>query len=277
MKRRKQGRRRGEDVEKRHGISMLVTVSFFVIFLRRKRHYCIIISIQEGLNMQELYSKSEDCMMLFQLLKRHLGKQIDYYGTAYTELFSGNYFSHYRESHRAVDYYFGEGIPFYYKFCKDGFLRIQVGNSIYHKTSMSEKLAALSDFYEVFSEVFGEPTAFFTTKEDEEELLSMHWSFVNQEEDIQALKNGTFFDDAELDKVIIMGESKEKTDGYQFNDLTKKVLAKHIGLPFEMLPLVDENIEDFVQFKTGKELRIQEEAKTDGSPVTVLEKKRTWK
>ena len=222
--------------------------------------------------MQELYSKSEDCFELYKNLRRKMGNKIEYAGTAYTELFEGKYFSHFREQHSNLDYLYERGIPFYYKFCKNGFLRIGIGDSIYHKSSVGEKLAALSDFYEVLSETYGEPTVFYTTKDDDEGLLSMHWSFINKEEDIQQFKEGTFFDDAEIDELIIIGEPKQKTNGYQLNDITKKIISKHIGLPFELLSLVDENIEDFVKFKTGNELCVPENTKIDGVPVTSFEK-----
>ena len=226
--------------------------------------------------MQELYSNDKDCYQLYKMLRKKMGNKIEYCDTPYAELFEGKYFSHYREPHSDLDYLFERGLPFYYKFCKDGFLRIGVG-SYHHNTSIGEKLAALSEFYEVLSEKFGEPTVFYTTKNDDEGLLSMQWSFINKEEDIQEFKEGTCFDDAEIDKLIIIGEPKQKTDGYQLNDITKKIISKHIGLPFELLSLVDENIEDFIKFKTKKELSIPEGEKIDGIPVTSSEKKLSLK
>ena len=211
--------------------------------------------------MQELYSKDEDCLELYKILKKKMGDKIDCYGTPYTPLFSGKYFSH----------WLARGINFYYKYCKNGFLRIQIGGSIHHNASVGERLAALSDFYEALSEEFGEPTVFYTTKDDDEGLLSMHWSFINKEEDIQKFKEGSYFDDVETDELIIMGESKQTTEGYQLNDLTKKMISRQIGLPFELLPLVDENIEDFIKFNTGKELSTLAEIKTDEEPTTSLE------
>lgn len=214
--------------------------------------------------MQEIYSKDKDCFELYKLLKKNLGNKIEYYGTPYTALFSGKYFSHYREPHSDIDYLFKRGIPFYYKFCRNGFLRIQVGTSIYRTASVGEKLAALSDFYEVLSEEFGEPTVFYTTKDDEEELLSLHWSFVNKEEDIEKFKEGTYFDDIETDELIIIGEPRQKTEGYQLSNTTRKLISKKVGVPFELLYLVDENVEDFIKHKKGKELSL---------PVTLIEKK----
>ena len=88
--------------------------------------------------MQGLYSKDEDCYELYKILKKKMGDKIDCYGTAYTPLFSGKYFSH----------WLAKGIAYYYKYCKNGFLRIQIGGNIHHNASVGEKLAALSDFYE---------------------------------------------------------------------------------------------------------------------------------
>lgn len=227
--------------------------------------------------MQKLYSKDEDCYELYKTLRKKMGNKIEYSGTPYTELFYGKYFSYYREPHSDLDYLYERGLPFHYKFCKNGFLRIGVGSSIYHNTSVGEKLAALSDFYEVLSEEFGEPNVFYTIKNDDEGLLSMQWAFINKEEEIQKFKDGTYFDDAEIDELIIIGESKQKTDSYQLSYRTKKIISEHIGLPFELLSLVDENIEDYVKFKTGKELNIPEGTKIEGVPVTSFEKNMSLK
>ena len=209
------------------------------------------------------YSNDYDCYELYKMLKRKMGDKIDYYGTPYNALFKGEYFSPYKESKK--------GIPFYYKYCQNVFLRIQVGSSRYHQALEGEKLATLSDFYEVLSEVFGEPTVFYTTKDDKEELLSLQWSFVNKEEDIKKFKEGTYFDDAQIDELIVIDESKER-NGYHLSDLTKKLIAKRIGVPFALIPLVDENIEDFIKFKTGRKLIIPDGAKIEGLPVTSIEK-----
>ncbi len=215
--------------------------------------------------MQKIYSKAEDCYQLYKILKRKMGNKIKFCGTPYTELFSGKYYSD-------NDYLFEKGIPFYYKFCQNGFLRVQVGSN----APVGEKLAVLSDFYEALSEEFGEPTVFYSTEDDDEELLSMHWSFINKEEDIQKFEKGTFFDDnTETNELIIIGKPNQKTDSYQLNDITKKTISKRIGFPLELLPLVDENIEDFIKFKTGKELSVPTDAKMDGVPVTAYENKKT--
>lgn len=223
--------------------------------------------------MQELYSNADDCFELAKLLKRKLGNKIEFYGSPYQGLISGKYFSHYREPHSDIDYLFEKGLPFYYKFCKEGFLRVQVGSCYRHNNSVGERLAALSDFYGVLNEEYGSPTVFYTTKDDDEGLLSLHWSFVNKEEDVEKFKNGTFFEDAEIDTLVVIGEPRVQTEGYQLSDTTRELISRKVGLPIELINLVDENIEDFVKYKTGKELSIPRGAKIDCVPVTSFESK----
>ena len=133
----------------------------------------------------EFKSNAEDCNELYCFLKDKLGKKINFSGTAYTSLFSGEYFSPYR----TYSEMFQPGIPFYIKFCKEGFLRISVGSNVIKNTTAGEKLAALSDFYRALDETYGNPTVFYTTKKDDEALFSLQWSFVNKEEEIAKFKN----------------------------------------------------------------------------------------
>ncbi len=223
--------------------------------------------------MSEIYSNADDCFELARHLKKKMNNKIDFYGSIYQEVISGRYFSHYRDPHSELDYLFEEGLPFYYKFCKEGFLRIGIGSFYPHNNSMGEKLAALSSFYEVLSEQYGDPTVFYTTKDDDEKTLSLQWSFANKEEDIQSLRNGSYFDDAEIEELIVFGEPRTQMNGYQLSDATRKLIAKQIGVPFELISLVDENIEDFVKYKTGKEIGIPEGTKIDGVPVRSYQKK----
>ena len=183
----------------------------------------------------ELYSKDEDCFELYKLLRKKLGARIEYYGTPYNSLFSGKYFFHYREPHSNIDYLLERGITFYYKYCAGGFLRIGVGTSIYHQATTGEKLVALSDFYEALKSEFGEPTVFYTTKDDDEECLSFQWSFINKEEELTKFKNNTYFDDAEIDTLIIIGDQPENNS--------------ELGLPIELTALVEENRAEYDKYK----------------------------
>lgn len=198
--------------------------------------------------MTEIDSNADDCLELARYLKNKMGSKIDFYGSIHQEVVSGSYFSDLENKHY---HSYGDGLSFYYKFCKNGFLRIGIGSFYSGNNSIGEKLAALSSFYEVLSKQYGEPAVFYTTKDDEE-TLSLQWSFANKKEDIQNLRNGSYFNDVEIDELIVFGEPRTQMNGYQLSDDTRRVIAKQIGVPFELINLVSENIEDFVKYKTGK-------------------------
>ena len=222
--------------------------------------------------MDEIFSNADDCCKLARKLKKQLGDKIDFYGTINTPLPSGKYLSSYRRSNGEYFSYNCNCLPFYFKFAENGFLRIGVGS---HSSdhSLGEKLAALGDFYEVLSEEYGEPTVFYTTKDDDERLLTLQWSFVNKDEEIAKFQNGTYFDDAEIDTLIVFGQKKDNVERYSLSETTKRIISRQVGLPFELLDLADEDIENFVKHKTGKKMTIPEGAKVDGYPVTSFEKK----
>lgn len=96
---------------------------------------------------------------------------------------------------------------------------------------------------------------------------------VNRDEDIAKFQNGTCFDDAEIDTLIVIGQKKDNAEGYSLSDTTKRIISRRVGLPFELLDLVDEDIENFVKHKTDKRITIPEGAKVDEYPVTSFEKK----
>lgn len=73
--------------------------------------------------------------------------------------------------------------------------------------------------------------------------------------------------------VNILGENKDNVKGYSLNDKTKNSISRQVGLPFALLFLVDEDIENFIKHKNGKEITVPIGAKVDGVPVTSFEKK----
>lgn len=221
--------------------------------------------------MSELFSKAEDCSLLASRLKKKLGDKIDFYGSTYIEIPSDKYLSSYRKNNG--EYMFnGQWLPFYFKFSENEFLRISVGSN-HCGSSLGEKMAALSDFYSILSEEYGEPMVFYTTKNDDEGLLTLQWAFINKEEEIEKFQSGTYFDDAEIDTLIVLGKKRENVDGYSLSDKTREIISRQVGLPFELIYLVDEDIENFVKHKNGKEVTIPTGAKVDGYPVTSYEKK----
>lgn len=221
--------------------------------------------------MSELYSSAEDCSKLARLLRSKLKEKIEFYVSTYQEVVLGRYQSLPYESYGDYIDYKNDQVEFAYKFLENGFLRMTVKDTVNKKHTLGHKLAVLSDLYEVVSEKYGLPTVFYTIKDDEENSLNLQWSFSQKEEDIQKFKNGTAFDDAKLDELILFDELKEQNGFYRLNDTTKKMIAKQVGLPFELIYLVDENIEDFVRYKQGKTIRVSNKVKVDGYPIITPE------
>ena len=196
---------------------------------------------------EEIYSNMEDCYELSKKLQEKLESKIYFYGSLFTNTPSGKYLSSYRRHNGESIHYNSHALPFYFKFKRDIFLRIHVGSHS-KDNSLGEKLAALSDFYEFLSDEFGEPTVFYTTKDDDEGLLGLEWDFVNKDKIINEFKNDTYFDDAHIDKLIIIGEKNQN-----LNNTTKRFINKSIGLPIELLPLINASIDEYIKHKTKEE------------------------
>lgn len=191
--------------------------------------------------MSNMYSNANDCRELSIMLYRNLSDKIDFYGSTFINTPSGKYLSSYRKNQG--EYLFqGNYIPFYYKYSNGEFLRFSVGSTIYSYTSsLGEKLAALSDFYEVLYKKFGQPTLFYTTENDNEELLSFQWAFKNKEEEIEKFKTNTEFDDANVETFILIDEKQEPNEN---------------GLPNELSYLVEQDKENYFKHKSGDILTI---------------------
>lgn len=220
--------------------------------------------------MSVLYSNAEDCNKIATLLYSKLKNKIEFYGSTYQEVISGKYHCLPYDAYDSYNDYIKDELFFSYKFCENGFLRISVGDVIYKK-SIGHKLAALSDLYEVLSDIYGLPTLFYTIKDDDESTLNFQWSFAQKKEDVRDFKNGTAFDDAEIDELIVFGEMKAQNNSHRLNDTTRMLISRQIGLPFEMIYLIDEHVEDFIKYKQGKAICVPKENKVNGYPVTTLE------
>ncbi len=195
--------------------------------------------------MKEVYSNEKDCRELRKILGKALGEKMEIYGVPY-EVVTGYYhsFPFYSEG------YFKDKLEFYYKYCNHEFLRIGVGDCI-SKSSDGHKLAALSDFCEALVEQFGEPTLFYTIKEDDEGMMNFQWclqlSPEAREQEIQMFREGTSTADAEIDCLIIMGEDRS------ISEETRKLFLERMGLPFDMFPLIDKNVQDYIKYREVQE------------------------
>lgn len=59
---------------------------------------------------------------------------------------------------------------------------------------------------------------------------------------------------------------------YQLRKETKELLSKRIGIPYEqLLEMDDEEIENYIEKKTGKRITWTESAKVDGLPIETIE------
>ena len=59
---------------------------------------------------------------------------------------------------------------------------------------------------------------------------------------------------------------------YQLKLETKKLLSQRIGIPYEkLIQMDDEEIEDYIEKKTGKKITWPKGAKVDGLPVETIE------
>lgn len=221
--------------------------------------------------MKEGYSKASDCAKLTRYLKNKMGNKIEFDYNVHNQTVNGKYFHYHREPHSDLEHLFEDGINFFYKYCDNDFLRFSIGKSHKHKSSLGEQLAALSAFYEVLKERFGEPIVFYTLKDDDEQSINLQWSFVNKEEEINDFKNGTYFDDKKVDKLIIIEEQNVNAVGYQIGKTARINNTRIIGLPFDLFSLVEENMEDYVMYKTGKSINIPENAKMNCTPVASYE------
>ena len=215
--------------------------------------------------MKDNYLIEEETYLLAKKLKKALKGKIDFYGTMYTPVPSGKYLSSYRKKN-GEHFYNGQCPSFFFKYEKDDFLRISIGNH-YKGNSLGEKLAALSDFNEVLQEEFGPPTVFFTLKEDKEELLSLQWSFKDKEKDICFFQYGNFTD-KKIDDVIIIGEKKN-----ELNEITRSIAERKVGLPYDLFDYVYEDLEEFIKHKKGEEVILSKNSKIDGILYSSFEKK----
>lgn len=186
--------------------------------------------------MKEKYSNAEDCYKLAKILYNKLNNKMIILTSPYIEVVEGKYNCFGKNKYSKMEDYINDKVNFNFKYLKNEFLRITVGSED-DKHSTGHKLAVLSDLYKVLKNEFGEPTLFYTIKEDEENTLNLQWSFKNREEDIKDFLNNNCFDDANISKVRVI-DSNKNTDN-------------NIGLPIELSDIIKENIEDYIRYKKG--------------------------
>ena len=194
-----------------------------------------------------------DCYHLSEQLLEKFGSRLVLYGCGGPCMLAGEYASFSNEVYSDYTDLCENKIIFCCKYYKGEFLRITVGNGLAERP-IGHKLAALSDFYEIFKEEFGVPTLFYTMKDDAYGSLNFQWSMKDKEKDIENFKNGTIFCDTEVEHVIVMGEKKIDLKKRELDRSTQNVLDEGLGLPIDLLPLVNDNIDDFIYYKEDKDV-----------------------
>lgn len=59
---------------------------------------------------------------------------------------------------------------------------------------------------------------------------------------------------------------------YKLSSKTKELLSERIGIPYEkLIQMEDEEIEKFIEQKTGKKITWPKGAKVDGLPIRTME------
>lgn len=202
-----------------------------------------------------IYSNVEDCANIAIKLNNELYGKISFYGSIWGGILSGKYHVISLSKYRTYRDYEKDEVTFSIKYCKDEFLRVTVGEELY-KLSTGLKLAVLSDFCEVLTKYCGKPSFYYTIKDDEYHSLNLNWSYNHLAEDLEDIKSATYFDDAIIDKLIVFNENELDDTKKQMKD----EVFKKIGLPYEMLSLVEENMDDFLASKIGEPI----ENKKDG-------------
>ena len=60
--------------------------------------------------------------------------------------------------------------------------------------------------------------------------------------------------------------------GFKLSSKTKEILSKRIGIPYEkLIQMDDEEIEAYIEQKTGKKITWPNGAKVDGLPIMTME------
>lgn len=100
-------------------------------------------------------------------------------------------------------------------------------------------------------------------------MLNFEWAFCDKEEVVKSFENGTAFDDDEIDELIIIDSEYSSYNG-RLSEKTRNFFEEHVELPFSMIHLVDEDIEDYVKYKKGKKITCPDGVRVEFVKITSL-------
>lgn len=213
----------------------------------------------------EKYSDMYDCFVLANKLRNNnIGKKMEFTSSIYQGILEGKYHMYPYGIYNSYTEYKKDALDFYIKYNQEHFLRIQIADSVY-RHSIGQKLVALSEIYPVLKSLVGDATLYYTTKDNLEQTLSLHWSFSDKLEETAKYQNDTAFDDASIEELIIFDDEE--------NEDIKNWFENTIGLPIQLLPIIISNLDDFLTHKDNLTDEDVEALKILASNKTLTRKK----
>lgn len=186
--------------------------------------------------VKDYYSSNEDCASLAIELNNKLMSKIEFCGSIWQGEILGKYhaidLNHY-EKHRD---YLKDAIPFRIKYHKNGFLQLTLSNN--DKLSNGFKLAVLSGFCEVLEEYIGKPSLFYIYKNANNLYYNMEWVNNNIDNVLDSIRKSCSLENFTIEELIIFKNTDDE-------------IFKAFHLPKEMLPLIEDNFDDFKNVKKG--------------------------
>ena len=209
---------------------------------------------------------------LAQRLKSKMGEKIEFYGFLSTPDPLGKYLSLYRKN-IGENMHNGHLLSFCFHYVNDNILRLSIFSD-FGDHSLEEKMAALSEFYEVLRHDFDEPDIFYVSKNEDGERINLQWSFAKKDEIIKRINEGNYFKNKDIVQIIILGEKDDNKEEVLSED-TRKKISYTVGLPFELIHLIKDHLKDFLKYKLGKEKIIVSDEDVDDEVLSEkkLEKK----
>ena len=213
----------------------------------------------------EKYSDMYDCFVLANKLRNNeIGKKMEFTSSIYQGILEGKYHIYPYEIYNNFIEYKNDALDFFIKYNQGHFLRLQIADSVY-RHSIGQKLGVLSEIYPVLKNFVGDATLYYTTKDDLEQTLSLHWAFSDKLEEIAKYQNDTAFDDTIIDELIIFDDEE--------NEDIKNWFENAIGLPIQLLQIVISNLDDFLTHKENLTEENIEALKILASNKTLARKK----
>ncbi len=165
----------------------------------------------------------------------------------------GQYISKFNQT-TLDEYPYEESLEFKFKLKENDSFEISVDDFYSNQGDcIGQKLAALSDFYQILKRRYGEPSIFYR----KDNKLFFYWALKSKEEEKQKkIKEKLLEEENNIEDVIII---KAKDD----NDELRKNTSELIGLPFELTDYLEQYIDDFVLYKTPRQNQIRENKKSN--------------